>query len=73
MATPAEQLAQAKAAYHALMTGQAAVSFTDSNGERVEYNWASADKLAAYIQTLAATVAGQTPTHTVRFSTSKGL
>ena len=69
----AQQLADAKAAYHALMTGQAAVSFTDQNGEHVEYNRASADNLAAYIQTLAAAVAGQTPTHTVRFSTSKGI
>lgn len=69
----AEQLADAKAAYHQLLTGQAAVSFTDQNGEKVDYRSADAPKLAAYIQNLAAAVAGQSPTHTVRFSTSKGL
>ena len=67
------KLAEAEAAYHALMTGQAAVSFTDQNGERVEYRGADAPRLAAYIQALAGAVAGQARTHTVRFSTSKGL
>lgn len=71
--TLAQQLAEAESAYHALMTGQTAVSFTDQNGERVDYRPADAPKLAAYIQSLAAAVAGQVRTHTVRFSTSKGL
>lgn len=71
--TPEAQLAEAQAAYHQLMTGQAAVSFTDQNGERVEYNRASADKLAAYIETLRGQVAGQPRTYAIRFATSKGL
>lgn len=69
----AQQLADAEAAYHQLLTGQAAVSFTDQSGEKLDYPSADAPKLAAYIQTLAAAVAGHTPTHTVRFSTSKDL
>lgn len=47
-----EQLADAQKAYHDLMTGSAVVEVTDQNGERVKYNPANANRLAAYIQTL---------------------
>ncbi len=73
MPTQAELLADAKAALHRLLTGAAAASFTDSNGERVEYQAANAPRLAAYIQKLESTVEGSRPTHTVRFTMSKGL
>lgn len=73
MLTLAEQLAQAETAFHALMTGQAAVSFSDQNGERVEYQRASADRLAAYIETLRKQIAGQPRSNVIRFQTSKGL
>jgi hypothetical protein len=52
MATTAQLLADAEAAYHTLLTGGAVASFKDSNGETVTYNIADADKLAAYIDVL---------------------
>jgi gpW protein len=73
MATLAEQLSEAQTAYHRLQIGDAAVRFTDQNGESVEYNRASAPRLAAYIKTLEAQVAGQPRPNTIRFTTSKGL
>jgi len=73
MATLAEQLTEARAAYHRLQLGELAVRFTDQNGESVEYNRASAPRLAAYISELERMAAGQNRTSTVRFSTSKGL
>lgn len=73
MATLAEQLTEARAAYHRLQLGELAVSFTDQNGERVEYNRASAPRLAAYITELERQLAGHNRTGTVRFATSKGL
>lgn len=45
-------LAEARAAYHQLMIGQNIVSLRDSNGEQVQYNNASASRLAAYIAQL---------------------
>lgn len=73
MATLAEQLTEARAAYHRLQLGELAVRFTDSNGESVEYNRASAPRLAAYITTLEAQIAGQSRRSTVTFQTSKGV
>jgi len=73
MSTPSEQLAQAREALHRLLTGEAAVSFTDSNGEKLEYKPADAKRLAAYVETLAGEVAGQSRPHTIRFQSSKGL
>ncbi len=73
MATLTEQLTQARDQYHLLVTGQAARVFVDQNGERVEYAPASAPRLAAYIATLDAQIAGQTRRNTVTFQTSKGL
>lgn len=63
MATLAEQLVEAEAAYHALMIGQSALVVVDSNGERVEYNRANAAKLEAYIEKLKILIAnGGAPT-----------
>lgn len=73
MATTAEQLAEARAAYHRLMIGEALVSITDQNGERVEYNRASAPRLAAYIADLERLSAGQSRPAVITFQTSKGL
>ncbi|AET42273.1 head-tail adaptor Ad1 [Ruegeria phage DSS3-P1] len=50
--TLAEQLADAKAQYHLLVTGQQAKVFVDQNGERVEYTAANRSALLAYIQRL---------------------
>jgi hypothetical protein len=46
------KLSDAEAAYHNLMTGKAPKVIVDQNGERVEYNTASAPRLAQYIQEL---------------------
>lgn len=45
-------LADARQQQHLLLTGQAAKVFVDQNGERVEYQMASAQRLAAYIAEL---------------------
>lgn len=47
-----ERLAEAEAAYHKLMIGEAAKVYVDQNGERLEFNVMSASKLAAYIADL---------------------
>lgn len=73
MATLAEQLSEAQAAYHRLQIGESAVRFTDQNGETVEYNRASAPRLAAYISELERQMAGQSRPNVIRFTTSKGL
>ncbi len=72
MLTRDELIADAKEAYHRLLTGAAAASFTDQNGERVEYQAANAPRLAAYITTLESQATGARP-HTLRFSTTKGI
>lgn len=56
--TDAEKLAEAEAAYHKLMTGKSARVYVDSNGERVEYTVADANKLRAYIEALKRAVSG---------------
>lgn len=56
--TKAEMLADAKAQYHLLLTGQKASVVVDQNGERVEYTQANAAKLQAYIASLQACVDG---------------
>lgn len=53
-----DQLADAKAQYHLLVTGQAAKVYVDQNGERVEYVAARASVLAAYISSLERKIAG---------------
>lgn len=52
MASTSDLLADAKTAYHSLLTGKQAVEFRDSNGETVRYNVANISKLAAYIADL---------------------
>jgi len=47
-----EQLIEARAAYHDLMTGGAVVEVTDQNGERMKYKPADAAKLSVYITRL---------------------
>ena len=73
MATLAEQLAEARIAYHRLMLGEAPLVYVDQSGERVEYNRASASKLAAYIADLERLSAGQSRPAVITFQTSKGL
>lgn len=57
---PAVMLAEARAAYHQLMTGTSVVEVRDSTGESVRYSTANAFRLKIYIDELAATVAGTT-------------
>jgi hypothetical protein len=52
MATTADLLADAQAAYHRLMTGESVVRVRDQNGEQVMYDSINANKLAAYILSL---------------------
>jgi predicted regulator of Ras-like GTPase activity (Roadblock/LC7/MglB family) len=52
------QLDQARAAYHALMTGQMAEVVVDQNGERIHFVKANAGKLLAYIQQLEVALGG---------------
>jgi hypothetical protein len=48
------QLADARAAYHALQTGTQARVVVDQNGERVEFTSANRQSLYAYIMSLQA-------------------
>ena len=52
MADLTTQLAEAEAAYHALMLGQSVAELRDANGELVRYSPANAGRLQAYIQSL---------------------
>lgn len=58
--TNEERLADAKASYHKLLTGNSVRVLVDQNGERIEYTAANREKLAMYIQELEALVAGKT-------------
>lgn len=51
-ATLQRRLAQAEEAYHTLQMGGAVASFTDQNGERVEYRASNRTQLIAYISNL---------------------
>lgn len=66
MATLAEQIADAEAAYHALQTGKAAVRVRDSSGEEVTYAQANRAALAAYIAGLRRQASGAARPHTIR-------
>ena len=57
MATVAEQLAEAQAAYHELVMGRAARVVVDQNGERVEFVAANRQQLYLYVQSLQAQLA----------------
>lgn len=52
MATVAEQLAEAQAAYHELVMGKAPRVVVDMSGERVEFVAANRQQLYLYIQSL---------------------
>lgn len=56
MATVAQQLTEARAARHKLVTGQMARVFMDQNGERIEYVSTNIAQLDAYIRSLEAQV-----------------
>lgn len=72
--TTAERLEEAQEALHQLLTGTAAVSVTDQNGERIIYQPANRAALERYVADLTAQLAGaRKPPHTIRFATSKGL
>ena len=60
MADVATLLAEAKTAYHRLVTGSQVVQISDQNGESVRYTRANVDKLQAYIKDLERQVS--TPT-----------
>lgn len=51
-------LAEARTAYHELMTGRSVRVLVDQNGERIEYGHANAAKLLSYIQTLEGILSG---------------
>lgn len=57
MATVAEQLAEAQAAYHELVMGKAPRVVVDMSGERVEFVAANRQQLYLYIQSLQAQLA----------------
>ncbi len=59
MATTAELLAEAKAAYHRLMVGVSAVEIRDSSGESIRYSQANASSLLRYIRSLEAALASR--------------
>lgn len=56
MATPAQQLEEARTARHKLVTGQLARVFMDQNGERVEFVATNIAQLDAYIRELESQV-----------------
>ena len=58
MATTADLLTEAKAAYHRLLMGTSAVEIRDSNGESIRYTSANASRLKAYIAELEGELAG---------------
>lgn len=66
MATLAEKLVQAEAAYHDLMIGRSARVVVDQNGERVEFTAANASRLAAYIADLKAQIGAASGTRVNR-------
>lgn len=47
-----ERLAEARLAYHLLLTGQQEVEVRDANGESVRFTAANASRLRAYISEL---------------------
>lgn len=53
-----QQLSEAEAAYHRLMTGRSVQEVVDQNGERIRYTPTNATRLAAYIIELKRRIAG---------------
>ena len=60
LASAADRLAEAQAAYHDLSIGKAAVEVRNSSGESVRFTMANASRLRAYIDDLRHEVAGTT-------------
>jgi len=58
MATAAERLVEAEAAYHSLLLGNKPSVVVDQNGERVEFARTDLAKLRQYIEELKALIAG---------------
>lgn len=56
-----EQLTDARAAYHDLMTGKAPRVVLDQNGEKIEFVAANSAKLYIYIQSLERQLTTETP------------
>lgn len=59
MATNAEKLVEAEAAYHNLMVNGAVRVVVDQNGERVEYTALNQAYLLRYIESLRVLIAGE--------------
>jgi hypothetical protein len=59
MATLAERLVEAEAAYHDLQIGKSARVYADQNGERVEFTAANAARLLGYIKDLKLQIANE--------------
>lgn len=55
--TTAQKLAEARQAYHEIMTGQAVSRFVDQNGESISYSKTNIKGLEAYIAKLEAELA----------------
>lgn len=55
--TTAQKLAEAKQAYHEIMTGQTVSRFVDQNGESISYSKMNIKGLEAYIAKLEAELA----------------
>lgn len=66
MATTAEKLAEAQAAYHKLQTGQSARVVVDQNGERVEFTSVNRTSLYNYILELQGMIDNSLTTPTPR-------
>lgn len=66
MATNAEKLVEAEAAYHDLMVRGAVRVVVDQNSERVEYTAVNADKLRQYIADLKGLIAAEAGLYPVR-------
>lgn len=61
MPTIQQRLDEARAAYHALMTGTSVVEVRDGNGESVRYTQINANRLTIYIRDLEAQIAEVSP------------
>lgn len=58
MATAAERLVEAEAAYHSLQTGKSVVRVQDSSGDSVTYHSGNIRDLRRYIADLKAEITG---------------
>lgn len=65
MATLAERLVEAEAAYHDWSIGKHARAYTDQNGERVEFSTDGLRRLPAYIKQLKIDIAAEASGSTV--------